>query len=90
MPNVQAITSFEHGGKRKRNEVFFASEAHAIALSRAGLVLILNEDVPTKAAFKEVELSVLEVAHVLPEQMLIESRDGDTQTKRGRKPKQSL
>ena len=90
MPNVQAITSFEHGGKRKRNEVFFASEAHAIALSRAGLVLILNEDVPTKAAFKEVELSVLEVAQVLPEQMLIESRNGDTQKKRGRKPKQSL
>lgn len=90
MPNVQALTSFEHGGKRKRNEVFFASEAQAIALSRAGLVIIQNDVVPTKAVSKEVELSVLEAAQVLPEQTLNQSENGDTPKKRGRKPKQSL
>lgn len=90
MPNVQAITGFEHGGKRKRNEVFFTSESQAIALSRAGLVIILNDDVPTKAVSKEVESSVLEAAQVLPEQTLSKSEDGDTPKKRGRKPKQSL
>lgn len=90
MPNVQAITGFEHGGKRKRNEIFFASESHAIALSRAGLVIVLNDDVPTRAVSEEVELSVLEAAQVLPEQTLAESENGETQKKRGRKPKQSL
>ena len=90
MPNVQALTSFEHGGKRKRNEVFFASEAQAIALSRAGLVIVLNDSVPTKAVSKEVELSVLEAAQVLPEQTLNKSENGETPKKRGRKPKQSL
>lgn len=89
MPNVQALTGFEHGGKRKRNEVFFASEAQAIALSRAGLVIIQNDSVPTKAVSKEVELSVLEAAQVLPEQTLSKSENGETQKKRGRKPKQS-
>lgn len=90
MPNVQALTSFEHGVKRKRNEVFFVSESQAIALSRAGLVLIQNNAyVPTKAACKEVESSALEAAQVLPEQTLNESENGDTPKKRGRKPKQS-
>ena len=90
MPNVTALSNFEHGTKRRKNDVFYVSEAHAIALSRAGLVLINNDLVPTKAAFKEVELSVLEVAQVLPEQTLSESENGETQKKRGRKPKQSL
>lgn len=90
MPKVQAITGFEHGGKRKRDEVFIASESHAIALSRAGLVIILNDDVPTKAVSKEVELSVLEAAQALPVQTLNESENGETQKKRGRKPKLSL
>lgn len=88
MPKVQAITSFEHGGKRKRNEIFFASESQAIALSRAGLVIVLNDSVPTKAVSEEVELSALEAAQVLPEQTLSKSENGDTPKKRGRKPKQ--
>lgn len=90
MPNVQALTSFEHGSKRKRNEVFFVSESQAIALSRAGLVIIKNDaHSPTKAACKEVESSVLEVAPVSPVQTLNESENGDIPKKRGRKPKQS-
>jgi len=88
MPKVQAITGFEHGGKRKRDEVFIASESHAIALSRAGLVIILNDDVPTKAVSKEVGLSVLEAAQALPQQTLNKSENGEK--KRGRKPKLSL
>lgn len=88
MPNVLALSSFEHNGKRKRDEVFIASESHAIALSRAGLVIILNDDVPTKAVSKEVELSVLEAAQVLPKQTLNKSENGEK--KRGRKPKLSL
>jgi len=90
MPNVTALSNFEHGTKRRKNDVFYVSEAHAIALSRAGLVLINNDSIPIKAAFKEVELSVLEVAQVLPKQTLSELENGETQKKRGRKPKQSL
>lgn len=92
MSNVLALSSFEHNGKRKRNEVFSVSDTQAIALARAGLVVIVSEEAenPIKATCKEVELSALEVAQVLPEQTLSKSEDGDTQKKRGRKPKQSL
>jgi len=88
MPNVLALSSFEHNGKRKRNDVFNVSENQAVALSRAGLVIIQNDTSnPTKAACKEVESSALEVAPVLPQQTLNKSENGEK--KRGRKPKQS-
>lgn len=91
MPNVLALSSFEHNGKRKRNEVFNVSDNQAIALARAGLVMIVNEETanPIKATYTEVESSALEVAQVSPEQTLNKSDNGDIQKKRGRKPKQS-
>ena len=38
MVAVTALSSFEHGGKRKRDDVFEVSDTHAKALKRAGLV----------------------------------------------------
>lgn len=91
MPNVLALSSFEHNGKRKRNEVFSVSDNQAIALARAGLVIIVNEETanPIQVTYTEVESSALEVAQVSTEQTLNKSDNGETQKKRGRKPKQS-
>lgn len=46
MPEVIAISSFEHYGPRKRNDKFKVSEATATDLERANLVRRVN---PTKA-----------------------------------------
>lgn len=42
MTNVKALSSFEHGGSRKRNDQFTVSEVHAKALASAGLVEIVG------------------------------------------------
>lgn len=42
MANVKALSSFEHGGPRKRNDQFNVSAAHAKALAAAGLVEIIE------------------------------------------------
>lgn len=42
MAIVKALSSFEHGGPRKRNAQFDVSEAHAKALASAGLVKIVE------------------------------------------------
>jgi len=48
MPEVVALSSFEHNGKRRRGDQFAVSDAHALALSRAGLVMLAEESAPTK------------------------------------------
>lgn len=51
MPKVLALSSFDHGGPRRRGEEFDVSEAHAAGLKRANLVHILGDgEVPTTAA----------------------------------------
>lgn len=53
MPVVQAITSFDHSGPRKRDERFHVSDQHARKLRDAGLVDIVGEGAkanPKKAA----------------------------------------
>ncbi|WP_399696595.1 hypothetical protein [Xenophilus sp.] len=50
---VEAIKSFDHGGKRKRGDRFEASTQHAEALRKRGLVVLLGEpsaDNPSTAA----------------------------------------
>lgn len=51
MPEVTALTAFEHNGTRRRGDSFPVSDAHAKALQEAGLVTIngVAED-PSKAA----------------------------------------
>lgn len=87
MPEVVAIHSFEHNGKRKRGEQFFVSDAHALALSRAGLVMMAEENVPTSATGKEVTLSASQVALVLPTQTATLSSDGALRHSKAGRPR---
>jgi len=51
MPKVVALSSFDHGGPRRRGEEFDVSDAHAAGLKRANLVHIVGDgDVPQTAA----------------------------------------
>ncbi len=51
MPKVVALSSFDHGGPRRRGEEFDVSDAHAAGLKRANLVQIVGDgDVPQTAA----------------------------------------
>lgn len=66
MVSVTALTGFEHGGKRKRADVFDVSEAHAKALKRAGLVSYEASQVdPIDAA--GAKLSASPAAQVSPQ-----------------------
>jgi len=49
MPNVEALTGFDHGGSRRRGTRFSVSDHAAKQLARAGLVRIV-EDRPQKVA----------------------------------------
>ena len=42
MPEVRALSAFEHNGSRRRNELFEVSDTHARALEKAGLVEIVG------------------------------------------------
>lgn len=51
MPEVRALSAFEHNGSRRRNESFEVSDTHAKQLEKAGLVEIIGAaDDPGKAA----------------------------------------
>ena len=50
MPEVIALSSFEHGSSRRRGEIFDVSDNHAAALVRAGLVEVVGDHRPDKAA----------------------------------------
>lgn len=51
MPEVRALTSFDHGGPRKRGATFPVSDHAAKELERAGLVEIIGaKGDPSKAA----------------------------------------
>jgi len=85
MPEVVALSSFEHNGKRRRGDQFAVSDAHALALSRAGLVMLAEESAPTKATGSPLTSSASPVALVLPEQTLSESESGGKRRGRPRK-----
>ncbi|MNY56355.1 hypothetical protein D3C86_1924260 [compost metagenome] len=50
MPEVTALQSFDHNGRRRRGERFPVSDGHAAALVRAGLVSMAAPDDPGQAA----------------------------------------
>ena len=50
MPEVTALQSFDHTGRRRRGERFTVSDGHAAALVRAGLVSMAAPDDPGQAA----------------------------------------
>lgn len=50
MPEVIALSSFEHGSSRRRGEIFDVSDNHAAALVRAGLVEVVGDHRPAQAA----------------------------------------
>lgn len=88
MPNVTALISFDHFGKRKRNESFFVSDAHALSLARAGLVKIEGDSNPQTAISEVAPSSVSEVVQVSQAQTFQQFVNGVTPKRRGRPPKQ--
>lgn len=90
MPDILALTSFEHNGKRKKGDVFSVSDAHAAALCRAGLAMDVEEIPPTLATGKEAISSVLPVALVLPPQTVNSSSGGNLKRSKAGRPKKEL
>lgn len=68
MPEVIALCSFEHGSSRRRGERFDVSDNHAAALLRAGLVEVVGDHPPAKAAGEKSSAS--QAAQVLTPQTL--------------------
>ena len=84
MPEVIALSAFEHNGSRRRNERFEVSDTHARALERAGLVEIIGAaDDPGKAA--GAPLSASPAAQASQQTTASESEPGVK--RRWRKPK---
>lgn len=74
MPEVIALCSFEHGSSRRRGERFDVSDNHAAALLRAGLVEVVGDHPPAKAAGGKSSAS--QAAQASPEQTLSRSARG--------------
>ena len=75
MPDVIALSAFEHNGSRRRNERFEVSDTHARALERAGLVEIIGAaDDPGKAAGAKLSASL--AAQALPQTTASPSKRG--------------
>ena len=86
MPEVRALTSFEHNGARRRDDVFEVSDNHAKALHKAGLVEIIGaESDPSKAA--GAKSSASPAAQASQPQTAQKSRPGARGQKSPAKPK---
>lgn len=86
MPEVSALTSFEHNGARRRGDVFDVSDNHAKALHKAGLVQIIGaESDPSKAA--GAKSSASPAAPVSPQTTAQKSKPGARSKKSQGAPK---
>ena len=75
MPEVRALSAFEHNGSRRRNESFEVSDTHAKQLEKAGLVEIIGAaDDPGKAA--GAKLSASPAAQASPQTTASPSKRG--------------
>lgn len=79
MPEVIALSSFEHGAARRRGDKFEVSENHAAALVRAGLVEVVSDTHPEPAAGEKSSAS--QAVQASPEQMSSPSARGGRRKK---------
>lgn len=75
MPTVVALTSFDHGGSRRRDAQFDVSEPTARELARAGLVRILQDNPITPVGTKS---SASPAGPASRQKIAKKSRHGDT------------
>ncbi|VVE68877.1 hypothetical protein PAN31117_03110 [Pandoraea anapnoica] len=84
MPKVLALSSFDHGGPRRRGEEFEVSDAHATGLKRANLVHILGDgDVPPTAAGETQQSSASQAAQASKQPTAKQSARGAANKKGG-------